>query len=208
MNRFLSAVLIALVISLALFWLMQAMILNNQHGLKMTDNLQMIEFVRLKKETRTQIKERKQPDPPPPKKRPPPPKPMTQNTAVKNEMPDIDMPNIDIPLQSSRFKGSLVSGIQVGQGAISTNVIPLVRIPPRYPMRAASRKIEGWVKVEFTITETGTVKDAVVVESQPKGTFDRAALRAIAKWKFKAKIIDGEAFEQRAIQILEFKLSK
>ena len=118
------------------------------------------------------------------------------------------MPNLDIPLQSSRFAGSVVGGIQMGKGKISSNVIPLVRIPPQYPMRAARRNIEGWVKVEFTITESGTVKDAVVVESQPSDIFDQAALRAISKWKFKAKIIDGEAFEQRAIQVLQFKLSK
>ncbi|MCK5354805.1 MAG: energy transducer TonB [Methyloprofundus sp.] len=208
MNRFLAAVLIGLIISLALFWLMQIMVMNNQHELKLSDNLQMVEFVRLKRETKTQIKDRKHPEPPPPKKRPPPPKPMAQNNVVKNNIPDIDMPNIDIPLQSNRFRGSLINGITVGQGSISTNIMPLVRIPPRYPMRAASRRIEGWVKIEFTITETGTVKDAVVIESQPSGTFDRAALRAIAKWKFKAKIIDGEAFEQRAIQVMEFNLSK
>jgi protein TonB len=96
----------------------------------------------------------------------------------------------------------------MGKGKISTNLIPLVRIPPRYPMRAASRKIEGWVKVEFTITTTGTVKGAKVVESQPNTIFDRAALKAIVRWKFKPKTIDGEAFEQRALQVLQFNLSK
>jgi protein TonB len=96
----------------------------------------------------------------------------------------------------------------MGAGKVSTNVIPLVRIPPRYPMRAARRKIEGWVKVEFTITETGAVKDALVVESQPGDIFNSSALDAIRKWKFKPKIIDGETFEQRAVQILQFKLKK
>jgi protein TonB len=118
------------------------------------------------------------------------------------------MPNLDIPLQSSRFNGSVLGGLQIGQGEISTNVIPLVRIPPRYPMRAANRRVEGWVKVEFTITEQGTVKDAVVIAAQPKNIFNKSALQAIKRWKFKAKILDGEAFEQRAVQVLKFKLSK
>jgi protein TonB len=199
-----------IIISLALFWLMQTMISNNQQGFEKTENLYMTEFVRLKRETKLQTKDRKVPDEPPPEKRPPPPKMQMQQVQVtQNNLPQMDMPNLDIPLQTDKFSGSLISGVQLGVGKISTNVFPLlVRIPPRYPMRAANRGIEGWVKIEFTITEEGTVKDAIVVDAQPGKTFDRAALKAIKRWKFKAKVIDGETFEQRAVQVLQFKLSK
>lgn len=194
---------------MALFWLMQWMISNNQQGFKNTENIQMTEFVRLKRETKLQTKERKIPDEPPPEKRPPPPKMQMQHVQVtQTNVPTMDMPKLDIPLQTNSFSGSLINGLQMGAGEISTNVIPLVRIPPRYPMRAANRRIQGWVKVEFTITEQGTVKDAVVVDAQPNKIFNRAALQAISRWKFKAKIIAGESFEQRAVQVLQFKLSK
>ncbi len=209
MIRLLSALLLGLVVSLGLFWLMQYMTMNNKTGLKPTDNIRMVEFVRLKRETRLQTKDRKRPEPPKPKKRPPPPKMQVANPQVaRHNVPAIDMPNLDIPLSAGRFSGPLLPGVRMGVGKISSNVIPLVRVPPRYPMRAARRRIEGWVKVEFTITETGSVKDAVVVEAQPSDIFNRAALRAIAKWKFKPKVIDGEAFEQRAVQVLQFKLNK
>ena len=120
----------------------------------------------------------------------------------------MDMPNLDIPLQSSSFGGSVLTGLQVGTGTISTNVIPLVRIQPTYPMRANRRRIEGWVKVEFTITKEGIVKDPVVVDSKPSSIFNSAALKAIKRWKFKPHIIAGEAYEQRAMQLMEFKLSR
>lgn len=207
--RLLGSLTSGIIISLALFWLMQTMISNNQQGIKTTENLQMTEFVRLKRNTTLQTKDRKIPDVPPPEKRPPPPKiPMPQAHVEQNNVPRLDMPNLDIPLQSGRFSGSLVAGLQIGLGAISTNVFPLVKIPPRYPMRAANRRIEGWVKIEFTITKEGTVKDAVVVQAHPSKIFNRSALQAIRRWKFKARIIDGEAFEQRAMQELKFKLSK
>jgi protein TonB len=205
----LPSIFSGIIISLALFWLMQTLISNNQQGFEKTENLQMTEFVRLKRETKLKTKDRKVPDEPPPEKRPPPPSTQMQQVQVtQNNVPQMDMPVLDIPLQTDKFSGSLLSGVQLGVGKISTNVIPLVRIPPRYPMRAANRGIEGWVKIEFTITEEGTVKDAVVVAAQPGKTFDRAALKAIKRWKFKAKVIDGEAFEQRAVQVLQFKLSK
>lgn len=209
MIRIVSALLLGIAISLGLFWLMQYMVMNNQQRLEDTNDLRMVEFVRLKRETRIEHKDRKMPDKPPPKKRPPPPRmQMAQANVMKNDMPNLDIPNLDMPLQAGRFSGPILGGVSMGAGKVSSNVIPLVRIPPRYPMRAARRKIEGWVKVEFTITENGTVKDAVVVDAQPPEIFDREALQAIARWKFKAKIIDGEAFEQRAVQVLQFKLSK
>ncbi|MDP7561622.1 MAG: energy transducer TonB [Methylococcales bacterium] len=192
-------------ISIALFWFMQFMISNNQQGLNKVASLQMTEFIRLKKDSNLNTKDRRIPKKPKPNKRPPPPKMKMQANPIKNLKPKMDMPDLDLPLELSHMG---MKGVEIGVGNISTNVIPLVRIAPRYPMRAANRRIEGWVKVQFTITKEGKVADAVVVDSEPKNTFDRAALSAIKRWKFKAKIIEGMAFEQRAEQLLEFKLTK
>lgn len=178
--------------------------------------MKMVEFVRLKRETTLDKKQRSLPDEPPPEDRPPPPKmPLQQVQQVTTKAPDFDMPNLDIPLQSARFEGSLLNGLKAGAGAIkadgikfSNDIIPLVRVKPMYPMRAASRRIEGWVKVEFTITETGAVRDPKVIASKPNRIFDRAATKAILKWKFKPKVIEGRAVQQRATQTLEFKLNK
>ena len=65
------------------------------------------------------------------------------------------------------------------------------QVPPQYPQRANSRGIEGWVQLEFTITESGAVTDIVVVAAEPSGYFERAASRALSRWKYKPKIIDG-----------------
>lgn len=215
MMRYVSSLLIGLVVSFGLFWLMHFMIMNNQQGIQDTESLNMVEFVRLKRDSKIEEKTRKQPEPPPPpEKKPPPPKMPSRPNQVTQQTPDMDMPNLDIPMQS-RFSGSLLNGVQAGAGvavgapglgAVSTNLIPLVRIPPRYPMRASRRRIQGWVKVEFTITTTGTVKDAKVIAAEPENIFNRSALRAIAKWKFKPKVVGGNAVEQRAAQTLQFKL--
>jgi protein TonB len=90
--------------------------------------------------------------------------------------------------------------------AVSSGVVPLLRVKPKYPMRAASRHIEGWVKIEFTVSPTGTVTNANVVGASPSGIFDEAALDAIKKWKFKQKIVNGNAVTQRAVQVLKFTL--
>src|SRR5690606_36795770 len=66
--------------------------------------------------------------------------------------------------------------------------MPLVRVPPEYPPRALSRGLEGWVQLQFTITTIGTVKDAIVVDASPKGVFDDAALKAIARWRYNPRV--------------------
>jgi protein TonB len=88
------------------------------------------------------------------------------------------------------------------------DIIPIVVIRPMYPRDAALRGIEGWVKVEFTITEVGTVKDPSVLDADPPRIFNREALRAILKWKFKPRIVDGVAVERRATQIIDFSLDQ
>jgi periplasmic protein TonB len=89
------------------------------------------------------------------------------------------------------------------------DVIPLVRINPDYPPRALSRGLEGWVQVQFTITATGTVKDAIVVNAEPKNIFDDAALKAIARWRYNPKVESGVAVERVGVQtIIRFQLEQ
>ena len=63
------------------------------------------------------------------------------------------------------------------------------------------------MKVAFTITEEGKVTEAVVTDSRPRRVFDRSALRAIRKWRFRPKVVDGRPVKSQATQLIEFKLS-
>jgi protein TonB len=80
------------------------------------------------------------------------------------------------------------------------DVIPLVRVNPDYPQSAINRQVEGWVQVQFTITPTGTVKDAIVVDATPKDVFDDAALKAIVRWRYNPKVESGAAVERVGVQ--------
>jgi len=209
MIRLLIAFVAGTSIAVLLFWGMQAMIRNNLQEINETDNLVMTEFVRLKRDSQLQTKDRRIPKKPKAKQRPKQPTLKTQTSQVSQKaLPAMDIPKLDMPIQANSFNGSSLTGIQMGLGKISTSVIPLVRIPPIYPRRAANRRIQGWVKIEFTITTEGLVKDATVVDSKPSSIFNSAALKAIKRWKFKPNIIEGQAYEQRASQTLEFKLSR
>jgi len=47
-----------------------------------------------------------------------------------------------------------------------------------------------------------------VVASEPSRIFDRNAIRAIYKWKFKPRIVDGKAVARRATQRLDFNVQQ
>jgi len=68
---------------------------------------------------------------------------------------------------------------------------PIVRVEPVYPQHALERGVEGWVDVEFTVTESGGIADPKILGSYPSAIFNRAALRAIGRWKYAPKIVDG-----------------
>ncbi len=100
------------------------------------------------------------------------------------------------------------TGVPGEVGDFEGEAIPVFKMEPRYPRKAARSRIEGWVKIEFVITEKGTVTNAKVVDSRPRRTFDRSAVQSIRKWRFKPKILDGKPVQRKASQIISFKLAK
>ena len=78
-----------------------------------------------------------------------------------------------------------------------------------YPPEAKAEGIEGYVVVRYDVTEQGMVVNAEVVEAEPEGVFDEAALAAIVQWRFRAAIVAGEAVETRGVvSTLRFKLAE
>jgi protein TonB len=100
--------------------------------------------------------------------------------------------------------GGRGGGLAVGS---DRDVLPLVRVAPDYPPRALASGTEGWVQVQFSITPTGTVRDPVVVASEPGSVFDEAALKAIARWRYNPRVEGGQAVERVGLQtVIRFAL--
>ncbi|HIF9328821.1 TPA: energy transducer TonB [Photobacterium damselae] len=101
---------------------------------------------------------------------------------------------------------NLEAGINVGS---NQQAMPLYRVEPRYPARALKQGAEGYVVLQFTIDTQGRPSDISVVEAKPRRLFERDAMRALRKWKYQAKVIDGQAVEQPGQTVkLEFKINQ
>lgn len=200
-GRLLKVSAIAAAITFALFWVMQALI-GAEGELKEGGASPSVEFVRLKRDTTPEPKERELPRKKPPEQPPPPPE-MNVAKALKPEgaVGEI-VPMVDSDLE-------LAESTNLGTGGSDRDAVPIVRVEPQYPMRAAQRGIEGWVEIAFSIDKAGRVTGARVVRSKPRRVFDKAALTAVRKWKYNPKIENGTAVERHGMQVvLAFRLPR
>ena len=206
--RTLIAALAAVGVTFGLFLLMYALISSGGDQRADLEAIAGIRFGPVEIPDEIMTRSRRKPVKPPPPKEPPPPPRMQiskMDQQVQN-MPQMDIPDLDVPLigGSGMFIGNFQ---QVDQGA-EGDIIPVVVIRPMYPREAAISGTQGWVKIEFTITEVGTVKDPRVIDAKPPRIFNREAIRAILKWKFKPRVVDGIAVERRATQVIDFTLDE
>jgi periplasmic protein TonB len=104
------------------------------------------------------------------------------------------------------LKGELA--IRSSDGSSDSALTPRVRVQPMYPDRAARENKEGFVTLLFDINSSGDPENIRVVESEPRGYFEKSAKRALAKWKYQAKRLNGESVAVLDQSItLAFKLS-
>ena len=159
-----------------------------------SEGVKVVDFVRVKRSEDVKKKERK-----PPKKEeiddtPPPPDLNLDSSA------DLDGGGIGI---STDVDAGLELGTDGGFSLASADgdAVPMVRVPPQYPERAQQKGIRGRVLVEFTITKSGSVKDAKVIAFEPSTIFNKAAIKAVLQWKYNPKIVNGKPVEQRGVKV-------
>lgn len=192
-------------VALLLFLLMQALVGGHEGFRHDADPGKVVDFVRIRPEEAVQTRDRRLPrEPPPPDKPPPPPRLETAaRQEVTRQVLDIETPEITIGLTGGP---AVAAAWQQGDIGADAEVIPIVRVEPQYPRDALLRNIEGWVRLGFTINPDGSVSDPQVLAADPPRVFNREAMRAILRWKFRPRIVDGQPVPRQAEQIIEFKI--
>ena len=199
--RLAIGLLLAALVTLLLLWTMQFLIATADRSLDESSVGRLVDFVRIKRDETVQRKSTK-PEKPPMPKAPPPQPPQPELDDVKPQAEKIGITPVDVNPEIDLSAGGFSFG--AGEG----DYLPIVKVAPIYPQRALSRGIEGFVVLEFTVTKQGTVKDVKVIDSEPKTSiFHRAAIKAALKFKYKPRIINGQAVEVPGVRnIITFKL--
>jgi protein TonB len=193
LTRLVIGLILALAVTLSLFWLMQYLIATADRTLNDAGAGNLIDFVRVKRDESVKARQLKPKKPPPPESAPPqPPTPQLDNLNPNAEKIAIRAVPVETDIE-------MTGGFSLGVG--EGDYLPIVKVAPIYPNRALTRGIEGFCVVMYTVTRQGTTKDPVVVEDMCTSTlFHRASVNAALKFKYKPRIMDGEAVEVPGVQ--------
>ena len=194
------AAIISAGVTFGLLFLMQLLIASGKKAESEDSIGKILDFVRVKREEVIDTKKRKPKKPPTPEQ-PPPDMP-------KPKMDSMDSPGETINIAPVAMNADINISGEFGFSASDGEYLPIVKVAPIYPRRAQSRGLEGYVLVEFTVTKTGAVSNPVVVRAEPPNVFDRAALAAVLKFKYKPRVIDGEPIDVPGVQnMIRFELA-
>ena len=197
-GRYATAVGVGAGVTFGLLFIMQLLIATGQNALTESENFRLGDFVRVERNEVIETKKEKPEKPPEPEEMPEMPAPDMANNFDNSMAVSVSAPQMSTTMN--------VGG--VGFGISDGEYLPIVKVAPVYPARALQRGLEGYVSVAFTVTAAGTTRDASVVESTST-LFERAALEAALKFKYKPRVIDGEAVEVPGVQNkISFEITK
>ncbi|HEX9875435.1 MAG TPA: TonB family protein [Gammaproteobacteria bacterium] len=187
--RYAFSIVIGACVTSCLLFVMQLMIATGQAAYTESQAYRIGNFVRVERNEVVETKEVKPERPPEPEQRPDTPTP-EYSDAFDNSMA--------VSVAAPAMEASLSLG-KVGFGVSDGEYLPIVKVAPVYPARALARKLEGHVLLEFVVTRTGVVRDVKVIESTAP-LFERPAIEAALKFRYKPRVIDGEAVEVAGVR--------
>lgn len=181
-GRYVFATVVGVVVTISLLFIMQLLIATGQKALSEPRERAQLDFVRVKRNETLNTQEIIPEKPPKPPEIPP--------EAPPQQMDNVDpnAPTINVP--APQVAADTTVGGPGGMNIAEGDYLPIVRVAPVYPARALSRGLEGYVDLSFTVTTAGTVRDPIVLFST-SSLFERAATRAVLKFKYKPRVVDG-----------------
>jgi protein TonB len=124
---------------------------------------------------------------------------------VDEPPPDLATPDVsmDMNVEVLNMAPAAQISIEISSTGMSTGdgeYLPIVKVAPIYPRRAQTRGISGYCIVEYAVTKSGSIRDPIAIDCLPSGVFERASVKAAAKFKYKPRVVDGEAIEVAGVR--------
>jgi protein TonB len=186
--RALIAALVAIPVALGLFFVMQSLI-DREYEQEDIASRKIADIVVPEREIEVNVAVVKPDKVEDPEEPPPELAPMEVNFDTDMSV-DNAAPTTAVQVEVS------TTGMSSGDG----EYLPIVKVAPIYPRRAQTRGITGYCIVEYTVTTSGAIRDPVPVDCQPSGVFESASVKAAEKFKYKPRVVDGEAIEVAGVQ--------
>lgn len=193
--------LIAILATSAIFFIIQTLISQASELNKKNNKPNFVEFIRIKQDDSLQERKRTIPDKPPTPKRPPQPQvELDVSKPPPTAALDFEMPDFSLPTD---FSGAFLSNLET-MGTGTSQLIPIVKVAPRCPREAQISGVNGSVLLLLNVNSSGRVSSISVKSAKPARIFNGEAIKAVRRWQFKPKTIDGIAVDQKGELLVEF----
>jgi len=200
MLRTIVAIIAGAAVTFGLLFMMQALIASGQSAMTEHESTRIVDFVRVKREERLERKRSKPDRPSNPDSAPPEaPQPSMDSDVGEITGGTSVQASHDTAVPFAAVDVDVNPGFGIAAGSADGDYLPIVKVAPVYPSRAVDRGIEGYVIVEFTVTKIGSVRNPQVVEYHPSTIFNKAAIAAALKFKYKPRVVNGEAIEVHGV---------
>jgi TonB family protein len=90
--------------------------------------------------------------------------------------------------------------LALGDGHSDGRALPLVRVAAEYPRGALAARLEGTVLLEFTVTRDGRVRSPRVLEADPAGVFEEAALEAVLGFRYVPQVMNDTLIDTEGVR--------
>jgi TonB family protein len=67
---------------------------------------------------------------------------------------------------------------------------------PEYPPAQLRRNVQGWVELQFVVTDSGMTRDLTVVAAEPPDVFDQAAINSVAAYRYRPFELGGQVYSR------------
>lgn len=200
--RLLLAGCVGLVVATFLTWFMYVLIEFGEKAVDESSRVHILDIVRVKRDEAS-VKKEQRVERPKTTEAPPAPSSPDLNDA-QSDVDAIGISNLPAQMDVGLDMGGIGSGLGEGE------FLPIVKVAPVYPASASSRGIEGECLVEYSVTTTGATKNIRVIEDRcTYRGFKKPSIAAAARFKYKPRVINGEAVEVARVQnLFIFQLEK
>lgn len=205
----------SVLLNISLFGLMPGLIQRVPDRLENLDDIKQIQVIRVKKPPSPPRKKEPEEKPKPLKSpmksvNPITPRPVNLKPRLAFELnPKLPAAPLDLVMPDlAHFSMDPSPKSRYTMGEIDSPLIALVRIPPIYPIRATRKGIEGFVTVEFLVTQKGCVEEIKIIEAAPKDIFDQSVIQCVSQWKFKPGTVEGFPVATQAKTTIRFELEQ
>lgn len=208
--RFVPALALGFIVAFGLFLLMHSLIANNQQSKINAQQINLVNFVTVRKDEQVQTINHNRPPPPPPPKKPPPTEQVqTQSKSVTQQAQQLPV-NIKFDQNSIGGGGVYIGNASEANRGNYAPLTPMVRIAPIYPPQAQVQNVTGTVRTCFTVNPDGSVSSPHVQHAsspQARRLLGQAALQTILQWKFFPQKVDGKPVATKGVcQDIKFQL--